>query len=338
MRIRVLGGGWYGCSIARGLINDGHDVVLHERAGHLFAGASGGNPARLHLGFHYPRSGLTQAACQDHYREFMTHYHFLTEPVPINVYAIAMSDSLVDYRSYVNTLRGKVDFIEVNPFEFGLLRCEGAVLTGERHILIRRARAYFADKLKGHIEYDVTTRGDEADWDMTIDCTFCTNDEVNIDRFEPCVMALLKGPTHKAVTIMDGPFGSIYPWDEVRGLCSLTSAKFTPLSKTCRTWREADETLRLARNQPEIIDRQIDRMYNQMSEYYPGIADYKVVGSRLSIRAMPYSGADTRLVDVVRVSGKTLRVRAGKIDAVFHAERMIKDLIPGSPGQKRENR
>ena len=66
MKIRVLGGGFYGCHIALSLIRDGHIVELHEVADRLFSGASGNIPARLHCGAHYPRSKLTRDACRDH--------------------------------------------------------------------------------------------------------------------------------------------------------------------------------------------------------------------------------------------------------------------------------
>jgi hypothetical protein len=39
----------------------------------------------------------------------------------------------------------------------------------------------------------------------------------------------------KAVTIMDGPYPSLYPWDEENGICSLTSAKWTPIAKIYHT-------------------------------------------------------------------------------------------------------
>ena len=232
MKIRVLGGGWYGSSITMGLLADGHDVVLHEIAEQLFTGASGGNPARLHLGFHYPRSGMTQAACQEHYAAFMLKYGHLTRGVPINLYAVAADDSLVDFRSYCDTLRGRVEFIRVHPDEYGLQNVEGAVLTGERHIVIDKARAWFTEELKGHVRFAMAPGSvDDPQWDMTIDCSFCANDSENIDRFEPCVMALLQGPADTAVTIMDGQFGSLFPWNEDKHLSSLTSAKFTPISK-----------------------------------------------------------------------------------------------------------
>lgn len=331
MRIRILGGGWYGCSIAVGLIADGHEVELHERAEHLFAGASGGNPARLHIGPHYPRSALTRAACRDHHAEFMARYGHLTRGVPVNIYAVAENESLVDFGTFQQVLRGEIEFITVhNPAEFGLCNVEGAILCGERHIVIDDARRWFADHLAGAVRFGVAPGAvDDPRWDMTIDCTFCANDAENIDRYEPCVTALLKGPADRAVTIMDGPFGSIYPWNEDDNLSSLTSAKLTPISKSCRTWREAREIL--DEQTADAVRRRSEAMLVQMAEFWPECQDrYRIVDYRLSIRAMPRSAADSRLVDMVRVSDRALRIRAGKIDAVFHAERMVKEQIAAS--------
>lgn len=326
MKIRILGSGWYGCSIGLGLLNAGHEVELHEISDHLFAGASGGNPARLHLGFHYPRSGLTQAACQEHYAEFMARYGHLTHGVPINLYAIAAQDSLVDFRSYCDTLRGRVEFIAVQPEEHGLQNVEGALLTGERHIVIERARDWFAEQLKSHVQFGVAPGAvDDPRWDATIDCTFCANDSENIDRFEPCVMALLNGPTDTSVTIMDGPFSSLYAWNERQDLSSLTSAKFTPISKTCRSWVEAKAILD-AQSQSDLDQRGF-LMLRQMADYWPEALNFDIVDYKRTIRAMPRSAADSRLVDVVKIGERALRVRAGKIDAIFHAERVIKDHL-----------
>ena len=330
MRIRVLGGGIYGCHIALSLLKDGHDVELHEIKDHLFAGASGGCPARLHIGPHYPRSGLTQAACQEHYSEFMSRYGHLTRGVPINLYAVAANDSLVDFRSYCDTLRGRVEFVTVQPEEYGLANVEGAILTGERHILTDKMREWFTEQLGDHAKFGVAPGAvDGLDWTITIDTTFCANDSENIDRFEPCVMALLQGPSDTAVTIMDGQFGSIYPWNEDKHLSSLTSAKFTPISKTCRTWVEAKHIL--DSQTTADLDARANAMFDQMAHYWPACQDrYRIVDYRRTIRAMPRSAADSRLVDVVRIGERALRVRAGKIDAVFHAERIVREQIAAS--------
>ncbi len=124
---------------------------------------------------------------------------------------------------------------------------------------------------------------------------------------------------------MDGPFPSLYPWDEKRGICSLTSAKWTPIAK----FKTGDEARIGYRYTPlHHIEYQRNNMICQMSFFYPDIlTDYKFLDDRLAIRAMPRSAADARLVDVVRINDKTIRIRAGKIDAIFHAYRCIQEMI-----------
>ena len=328
MRIRVLGGGFYGCHLALALANDGHDVELHEIRNDIFLGASGSIPARIHQGFHYPRSRMTRAACLEHQAAFMAAYGRFTKGVRVNIYAIAANHSLVDFDQYVDSLSGEVPFIQIHdPAEYGLQNVEGAVLTGERHIVTDDVAAYFRTELKDRIKLN-TAPGelDSKEFDWTIDCTFCANGNAGVDRYEPCLVVLLWGPTDTAITIMDGPFGSLYPWKERWSLSSLSSAKWTPFSKDCKTWEEANDVLQSLSEQE--IGRQADAMIEDMRVFYPslmagrGIAEFKT-----SIRAMPLSGADTRLVDVQKAGDRVLRVRAGKIDAIIHAEKAVKELI-----------
>ena len=56
----VLGGGFYGCTIAIFLARHyGFNVLLVEREAALMQRASYNNQARVHNGYHYPRSVLT---------------------------------------------------------------------------------------------------------------------------------------------------------------------------------------------------------------------------------------------------------------------------------------
>jgi len=330
MRIRILGGGWYGCHLALALKKD-HRVTLYETSAALFSGASGNMPGRLHLGFPYPRSKLTRNACQDHYSRFMRTYGHLTAGVPVNIYAIARDHSLVDFGNYCQSLKGEVEFVSVErPEEFGLDNVEGALLTGERHTVIRKAREWFTKELDGLVRYRWSTAdalGSALDeYDLTIDCTFCAREGTNVDRYEPCVTAILKGPTDRAITIMDGPFPSLYPWDEELGLCSLTSASLTPLSKAIKSYSEA-RALLLETPASELLARS-EAMLGQMAQYYPQIRrDYEIVEQKLAVRAMPLSGADARLVDIVKIDDKTLRIRASKLDAIFYAEDFVREHI-----------
>lgn len=325
MRIRVLGGGWYGCHLTLALKNAGHKVVLHESAPSLFSGASGNMPGRLHLGFHYPRSKLTRAACQDHYAKFMSTYGDLTRGVLVNIYAIADKLSLVDFGNYCQSLKDEVEFVKIaQPEEFGLRNVEGALLTGERHTVIRAARRFFTEKLGDVVKLN-SDGGYSKSYDLTIDCTFCARDNAGVDRYEPCVTGLLRGPTTFAVTIMDGPFPSLYPWDHVQSFNSITSASLTPLTKECKTYEEARAILD-SMTDAALKDR-CRQMCNQIAHYFPGIYRYELAGHMKAVRAMPLSGADARLVDVVRISPDTVRIRASKLDAIFYAEEAVKEVI-----------
>lgn len=334
MRIRVLGAGWYGCHIGQALLAAGHDVEVHDCASTIFAGASGANPARLHLGPHYPRSAETRQACRDHSKAFAATYGHLTRGVPVNLYAVARDESLLDFRTYVKVLQGEIEFLTVQePALYGLANVEGAILVGERHIVISEARQHFTAAMGDCLRLGVASDASEARaFGLTIDCTFCAQDAIGIGRFEPCITVLLQGPTDKAVTVMDGPFPSLYPWNESEGLCSLTSASLTPFSKTCRTWQEARsilDSLRLC----DVAARS-RAMLDQMAKYYPATRDlYRIAGHKLSIRAQPSSAADARLCEMVQTGPHELRIRAGKIDAVFHAEHLVKEYIRCLPSE-----
>jgi len=240
------------------------------------------------------------------------------------VYAVAENDSLVDFGTYCQILRGEIEFITVyDPGEYGIVHVEGAILTGERHIVIREARNFFERKLRQCLVKDDSDKSGQFDWE--IDCTFCARDSENIDRYEACLTVLLEGPTDKAVTIMDGPFPSLYPWDEEQNMNSLTSAKFTPIQK-CSSYEEARRVLDTIKP-PEVAAR-ADAMLDQMCYYWPSVRDlYTIADYRFGIRAMPKSAADARLVDIIRTGERSLRVRAGKIDAVIHAEKLICEMI-----------
>jgi hypothetical protein len=258
----------------------------------------------------------------------MATYGDFTRGIPCNVYAVA-HDSHLDFGTYFQIMSEEIPCISVyRTDDLGLKNVEGAILTGERHILVDQLRSYFEHRLGAAVHFNMSA-GDPSDdrWDATIDATFCANDSVNIDRYEVCLTVLLRGSVERAVTVMDGPFPSLYPWDEARGICSLTSAKFTPLHITRSNYGVAlDYKNNISRDH---VAEQCRKMIVQMSFYYPAVQEFELFDARIAIRAMPRSNSDSRLIDV-RISDRILRIRAGKLDAVFAAERVIEqnlDLI-----------
>lgn len=74
MRVAVIGGGVFGATAAVDLARAGADVDLYEAQPNLLLGATAKCQARLHSGYHYPRSDATAAAARDAAPEFEARY------------------------------------------------------------------------------------------------------------------------------------------------------------------------------------------------------------------------------------------------------------------------
>ncbi len=329
MKIRVVGGGWYGCHLAAALIAEGHEVTLFERADRLFAGASGGNQGRLHLGFHYPRDAATREDARDSFGVFMAAYGHLTRAVPINIYAVAKDRSLIDWRTYAATMRASgLGFLEVDGADYGLGNVEGAMLTGERVVLADAARDYFTERLAGRVELGVEVeRFDDGDWDRTIDCTYGGLAGPPVEWVEPCILLLFAGAGDVAVTVMDGPEGcSVYPY--APGTVSLTSVCETPFAR-CPTMAEARATMSAVDH--ELIGEVQRRTVARIRRYLPGFEEtYGYSGYAVAARVKPVSSSDRRAT-VVSGEGRVISVFPGKISGVFEAERAVRERLgPGA--------
>ena len=67
----IVGGGFYGCCLALYLRSISNRVLLVEAGDTLLDRASRVNQARVHTGFHYPRSALTAVKSMLLHRRFM---------------------------------------------------------------------------------------------------------------------------------------------------------------------------------------------------------------------------------------------------------------------------
>jgi glycine/D-amino acid oxidase-like deaminating enzyme len=99
LRVVVVGGGFYGSSLAAHLSREGAEVTLFEARADLLGGASYFNQARVHGGYHYPRSLRTAGRSQAHYADFMTRYASCVVDDFLNIYAIARG-SLTNARKF----------------------------------------------------------------------------------------------------------------------------------------------------------------------------------------------------------------------------------------------
>ena len=101
-RAVVIGGGFFGCATAIHLAQRGWSVDVLEQGAELMQRASYVNQARLHNGYHYPRSFQTAIRSRANMPQFCEVYPeaVFTEFRPL--YAIARYDSKVSVRGFVH--------------------------------------------------------------------------------------------------------------------------------------------------------------------------------------------------------------------------------------------
>ena len=72
--VSIIGGGFYGCMIAIHLKKRFKNIVIIEKERDLLLKASYNNQARIHHGYHYPRSAMTALRSQANYLRFINDF------------------------------------------------------------------------------------------------------------------------------------------------------------------------------------------------------------------------------------------------------------------------
>ena len=86
----VIGAGFYGCRVALALRRTGMSrVLLVDRGVQIMQKASYANQARVHNGYHYPRSIPTGARSHENFARFCGEYPYAIVSDTQHVYAVA---------------------------------------------------------------------------------------------------------------------------------------------------------------------------------------------------------------------------------------------------------
>lgn len=96
----VVGAGFYGCVLAAHLSELGHKVLICERAGQAMSRASAVNQARVHTGFHYPRSFVTSLRSLHNRPRFIQDYQEALVSNFQMLYAIARRGTKVNAQRF----------------------------------------------------------------------------------------------------------------------------------------------------------------------------------------------------------------------------------------------
>lgn len=256
----ILGAGLYGLYAAEQCGARGEKVMVLERDATPFRRATTINQARVHQGYHYPRSYSTAVKSAHYFERFCQDYAFCLLKDFDQVYATSAQFSWTDaaaFQTFCDAAHIRCDAINPNKY-FNPGLCDGAFLTTEYTYDAVALLQYFLQKLEalpnvticyGHkptkIEavgqvYRVTAnegaRVDETPF--LLNATYAGVNDIHAMlgfapfqiKYELCEMILCEVSEafqNTGITVMDGPFFSIMPYGQT-GLHSMSAVTFTP--------------------------------------------------------------------------------------------------------------
>jgi len=257
----VIGAGFYGLRIALMLREEFElsSVVVLERAAEPMRHASRVNQARVHNGYHYPRSILTAYRSRANLPAFIDEFSDAVVDRFDHYYAIARRLSKVNARQFelfcerigapLSPAGAFASAFDARTIEAVYLAAEPAFSSQAlREILLARIEAIGGIELRtssparrieaGDHGLRVETDDSAIEADRVIAAAYSgLNDLVAASGLPPLAlqhelteMALVDVPASfadKAVTVMDGPFFSLMPYPD-RGLHTLSHVRYTP--------------------------------------------------------------------------------------------------------------
>lgn len=255
----IIGAGIYGLYAAKKLAeNKNEKILILEKESDPFTRATYINQARVHMGYHYPRSISTAKKSADYFNRFVEDYGFCILKDFKQIYATSADFSWTNaeqFKKFCKDANIKCEPLDPEQY-FNPGLCDGAFLTEEYTYDAMILKDYFLKELDQYknitILYDCninkiqketnsyvleTSKGIFAT-DFLLNATYAsTNQIISMLGFEPfkikyelCEIILCKVNEKLkdiGLTVMDGPFFSIMPFGKT-GYHSLTSVTFTP--------------------------------------------------------------------------------------------------------------
>ena len=258
----IIGAGLYGLYAALYSARKGESVLVMECDKAPFSRATYINQARVHMGYHYPRSLSTAVKSAGYFRRFVEDFGFCIHKDFAQIYATSDKfswTSAEQFEEFCHAAGIKCEEVAVSKY-FKKGACDGAFLTEEYTYDARLLGQYYLEQLsafprvsiaysteitsivKGATTYQIyTTNGEVAEAAFVLNATYASVNQVlnKVEglapdkfgiKYELCEIILTR-PSEAlqdtVITVMDGPFFSIMPFGKT-GYHSLTAVTFTP--------------------------------------------------------------------------------------------------------------
>jgi len=349
MKVCIVGAGFYGCYFARAIERRWREKVridIFDRETSPMLRAASNNQSRLHIGFHYPRSRSTILQTAWGYHAFKEEFRNCVHFPHWNLYAIHRN-GLTHFEEYLRTmdafgLKYELCGSEALPYFRDPSLLEGVIRVSEGVIDLKELQATILAGLRaciycsalvteicadsGMIKVNGMSKGP---YDFVINATYVDpnlglTDSRKFDlKYEIAAMALVDAPfgENVALTVMDGPFVSLYPCG--RNLATLSSVSQTPFAK----YESLDE-LEAGYSRANLLAQQLGVKEKILSHGEELLAiergSWRYHGLWLSPKTKLHDDiGDTRL-GALRREGRCISVMCGKLDAVHEiAEELL---------------
>lgn len=256
----IIGGGLFGAYAALYLAGKSARVALIEKEAYLLGKASLVNQARLHGGYHYPRSVATARMSDENKARFTEEHRAFIHSSFQKYYAIDQFGSVTDaaqFERFCDFLKLPCRRVESHPL-FQMHRMEALYETVEHSFDPLLIGQWYRQRLRetpgidvylGSTVQEAVAQG--ARWHMrmqgpsalielqsaaVINATYAASNSVHRLFGLPEIplmheiseIALVYAPALKdlGLTVMDGPFGSVMPYG-LTGLHSVSSVAYT---------------------------------------------------------------------------------------------------------------
>lgn len=259
----IIGAGLYGLYSALYCVRHNLSVLVIEIDDAPFKRATYINQARVHMGYHYPRSLTTALKSAGYFKRFVDDYGFCIHKKFDQVYATSTNFSWTQvgqFKEFCKAANIRCDEVSTSQY-FREGMCDGAFLTEEytydahilRDYLLQEIGKYDGIQIeygcsiqnieKGTEHYQIEyIQGQEkytAQSEFVLNATYASvnqilkkvyPEELFPIKYELCEIILCEASDklkNVGITVMDGPFFSIMPFG-LTGMHSLTSVSFTP--------------------------------------------------------------------------------------------------------------
>lgn len=255
----IIGAGFFGLYAAKYLSKKGLKVLIIEKDKESFQRASYINQARIHNGYHYPRSLATAKKTAEYYERFMKEFSFCINHQFNKIYGIAESFTLTNPKQFENFCKAcGIPYQERNPKDyFNPRRVQACYLVEEASFDAGILKAKMIEELqkqKVKIYYQEeptqvsredgfyfiqTNQGKKFYTPHVLNATYSGINGINQLfgfpkeplKYELCEVTLVEPSTNLkniGLTVMDGPFLSIMPFGKTK-YHSLTAVSYTPI-------------------------------------------------------------------------------------------------------------